>query len=94
MAAGISPAVAQSADALRASGQAGERMDGFMEAREPTVAGAVEAINAERRAVYAQRAAEQGIPPEQVGRVYAQQILDRAAPGTWIKTDAGQWIRK
>lgn len=85
---------AQSADALRASGAAGERFDGFMEAREASAAAAVETINAERRTVYAQRAQEQGISPEQVGRVYAQQILSRAAPGTWIKTEAGQWIRK
>jgi len=85
---------AQSADALRASGAAGERFDGFMEAREASAAAAVETINAERRTVYAQRAQEQGIPPEEVGRVYAQQILSRAAPGTWIKTEAGQWIRK
>jgi len=85
---------AQSADALRASGAAGERFDGFMEAREASAAAAVKTINAERSTVYAQRAKEQGISPEQVGRVYAQQILSRAAPGTWIKTEAGQWIRK
>jgi len=85
---------AQSADALRASGAAGERFDGYMEAREASAAGAVQTINAERRTVYAKRAQEQGISAEQVGRVYAQQILSRAAPGTWIKTESGQWIRK
>lgn len=87
-------AKAQSADDLRASGAAGERFDGYMEARDPSAASAVSAINAERRAVYAKRAQEQGISPEQVGRVYAQQILSRAAPGTWVKTESGQWIRK
>lgn len=88
------PARAQSADALRASGQAGERFDGYMEARDASVAGAVSAINAERRAIYQARAAEQGVTPDQIGKVYAQQIIERAAPGTWIKTEQGQWIRK
>lgn len=88
------PARAQSADALRASGQAGERFDGYMEARDPSVADAVATINAERRAIYQARAAEQGVSPDQVGKVYAQQIIGRVPPGTWLKTEQGQWIRK
>lgn len=90
----IRAAHAQSADALRASGDAGERFDGYMEARKPSAAAAVEAINAQRRQVYEERARQQNVPVEEVGRVYAQQIIGQAPAGTWIKNQAGSWSQK
>jgi len=85
---------AQTADQLRASGQAGERWDGFMEARDASVAGAVSTINAERRQVYERRAAQENVPASEVGKVYAKQIFEKAAPGTWFKTAQGDWVQK
>ncbi len=90
----IGRAHAQSADALRASGDAGERVDGYLEARNPAAAAAVEAVNAQRRQVYEERARQQNVPVDEVGRVYAQQIIEKAPPGTWIKSAAGVWTRK
>lgn len=88
------PAVAQSADALRASGAAGERWDGYMVARDGSAAGAVAAINAERRGVYEARAAERGVPAVEVGKVYHQQIVQQAPAGTWIQAQDGRWSQK
>ncbi len=88
------PARAQSKDALIAAGTAGERWDGYLEARDPSVAGAVASINAQRREIYTQRAAEQGVPVEEVAKVYAQEIIARAPAGTWIKRQSGEWVQK
>ena len=90
----IRTASAQSADALRASGDAGERFDGYMEARKPSATAAVDAINAQRRKVYEDRAKQQNVPVEDVGRVYAQQIIGQVSSGTWIKSEAGGWSQK
>jgi len=90
----VHKAHAQSADALRASGDAGERFDGYMEARKPSAAAVVETINAQRRQVYEERAKQQNVAVDKVGRVYAQQIVDKAPAGTWIKNEAGVWSQK
>jgi uncharacterized protein YdbL (DUF1318 family) len=92
------PAAAQSLDALRASGAVGERYDGLAAVRDPgasaQVRGLVDQVNAKRRQIYAQRAGQQGVPADQVGRVYAKEILQKAPPGTWFLNEAGQWVRK
>ena len=85
---------AQSADELRSSGQAGERWDGYLEARDPAVQDAVDTINAERKALYEERAAEQEISVEAVGKIYAQQIYERLGPGSWFKQADGEWVQK
>jgi uncharacterized protein YdbL (DUF1318 family) len=84
-------------DASRASGMVGERYDGFAVVREPAppeVVALVDQVNAERRGVYAERAASEHAPIEAVGRIYAMEIMKSAPPGTWFLSDAGQWIRK
>lgn len=91
---GAPEAWAQSKDELIAAGTAGERWDGYMEARDASVAGAVASINAQRKQVYAKRAAEQGVPVEEVGKVYAQEIIGRLPSGAWIKRPSGDWVRK
>jgi hypothetical protein len=55
---------------------------------------AVDAVNAKRRAIYAERAKEQGTAADQVGRVYARQILTKAPAGTWFLKESGEWVRK
>ncbi len=87
-------ALAQSADTLRASGQAGERYDGYMQARDPKVAGEVHKINDERHRVYSIRAEQEGVSIGEVGRVFAQQLIEQSPPGTWILTESGQWVQK
>ena len=87
-------AQAQSLDALRASGAIGERYDGYAVARDSSAAGIVSQVNSQRRQIYEQRAAQQKAPVEQVGRVYAGEIFQKAPPGTWLQDASGKWVRK
>ena len=84
-------------DAPRAAGIVGERYDGYAVVRAaapPDVVALVNSVNAERRAVYAQRAAAQRAPIEEVGKVYAAEIMRAAPRGTWFLSETGQWTQK
>lgn len=90
----VGPAAAQDLNAMRASGAMGERYDGYAEARDAGTAGAVKQINAKRNQIYKQRAAEQGISPAEVGKVYAQQIFQKSPSGTFFLQQNGTWTQK
>jgi uncharacterized protein YdbL (DUF1318 family) len=84
-------------DAPRAQGIVGERYDGYAVVRgaaPPDVVALVNSVNAERRAIYAQRAAAQRAPVEEVGKVYAAEIMKSAPTGTWFLAESGQWKQK
>jgi uncharacterized protein len=84
-------------DAPRAAGQVGERYDGFAVAHgtvPPNVAALIEQVNAERRAVYAERSKTEGAPVEAIGKIYAGEIIKSAPAGTWFLAESGQWTRK
>ncbi len=89
------PAWAQSLESLRASGALGERYDGLVTVRQasPDASRIAAEVNSQRQAIYKQRAAEQGVPWDQVGRVYARQLFEQAPKGTWFLTEQG-WIQK
>ena len=91
---GAAPADAQSLDALRASGAVGERFDGYAVARDASAQGFVNQVNAQRQQIYQQQAASQGVPVDQVGQVYAQQIMQKAPAGTFFQKPDGGWMRK
>ena len=80
-------------EALRASGAIGERIDGYVVAREPSAQAEADAINAQRKVIYQEKAAAQGIDVEQVGKVYAEELLRKVPAGTWIQIN-GQWRKK
>lgn len=88
------PAAAQSLDELRAAGKIGERYDGLAVARDPALADMVKDINAKRREIYAQQAQKQGVSVEQVGMVYASELLEKLPAGTWFLTPDNEWRRK
>lgn len=87
------PGWADSLENLRASGAIGEASTGYVIAREPGAQAEADAINAKRKAIYQEKAAAQGIDPNQVGKVYAEEIIHKVPAGTWIQIN-GQWIRK
>jgi uncharacterized protein YdbL (DUF1318 family) len=58
------------------------------------VAALTEQVNAERRALYAQRAKAEGVPIEAIAKIYASEIFKSAPPGTWFLSEDGQWTRK
>ncbi|MEN3951757.1 YdbL family protein [Iodidimonas sp. SYSU 1G8] len=94
------PAYAQSRplDAPRAAGVIGERYDGFAVVRDAKggadMRALVESTNEQRRALYAEKAKEQGAPVEEVGKVYAKEILAKAPAGTWFQGPDGGWSQK
>ena len=91
------PVMAQSLDDLRASGAIGERYDGYVEVRDAGAAGAksvAQEVNAKRRSLYEERASKQGVTSEDVGRVYAGQIMKKAPGGTWFLDENGNWRQK
>ena len=90
------PAVAQSFQDLRATGAVGEAFDGYARVRSTggDAQSLVDATNAQRRAIYQKRAQEQGISDDQVGRVYAKAIFDKAPAGGWFLLESGKWVQK
>lgn len=92
----VPPAGAAMLDEYRAQGIIAERYDGLVEVREADsdAARMVEEINAKRLEIYRQRASSQGVPVEEVGKVYAQEIAGKAPAGTYFKQPDGRYIRK
>jgi uncharacterized protein len=83
-------------DSLRQSGAIVERSDGYVEVRgnSPDAQGVASAVNAERRALYEQRAAQQKVPSAEVGRIYASQIIAKLPPGAWYRKADGSLAQK
>ena len=84
-------------DAPRVAGTVGERFDGYAAVRgqaPPEIGQLVSQVNAERRAVYAARAATDKVSVDAVGRIYAAEIMKSAPPKTWFLSEAGQWSQK
>ena len=85
-------------DGPRKAGTVGERYDGYAVVRDPassaTLGPLVEQVNAERRKLYAQRSATEGVPIDQIGQVYAAEIFNSAPPGTWFLQESGKWVQK
>jgi len=92
--AGGNTAWADSLQDLRASGALGESASGYAVARDPSANAEVASINEKRKAIYAEKAATQGVSIDQVGKVYAKEIFNKVPPGTWLQNEQGQWIRK
>lgn len=92
------PAAAASLDQYRAQGVIAERYDGLVEVRTSNAPAEarqlVDQVNQKRRQIYQSRASEQGVSAEQVGRVYATQIMEKAPPGTYFKKPDGSYVRK
>lgn len=84
---------ADSLEDLRASGAIGESYNGYVFARDPAVRAQADAINAQRKAIYQEKAAAQGVNIDQVGKVYAEEIFKKVPAGTWIQVN-GQWLKK
>ena len=79
------PAAADVLDNLRATGAVGERFDGLLELRDASAQGAaakVKEINAKRRKIYEKRAAQDGASLDQVGAIYAQEIMEKVSKDT------------
>jgi len=82
--------------ALKDKGVIGEGRYGFLHFRTaaPDQKALVAAENADRRKVYKQIAAQQGVSVEVVGQHRARQIQQRAKSGEWLQDANGKWYQK
>lgn len=85
-------------DQARADGTVGERYDGYAVVRDPNASAAVRDlvadVNAQRKRVYETRAASEGVSVGQVGRIYAQEIIEDAPAGTWFLLESNEWVQR
>jgi uncharacterized protein YdbL (DUF1318 family) len=84
-------------DGPRRDGTVGESYTGYAVVRKQGDAklnALVAQVNAERRKVYAARAKAEKAPIDQIARVYAEEIIKNAPPGTWFQRPSGEWVRK
>lgn len=88
------PAAADQLDDLRVSGAVGEAFDGYARARAESASEFVKSVNAKRRKIYIERASKQGVSVDQIGKVYASQIIKKVPSGTWLLSADGQWSQK
>ncbi|HWR00782.1 MAG TPA: YdbL family protein [Chlorobaculum sp.] len=90
------PAYAIDLKSARAKGNVGEVDNGYLAV--PPGAGPegqelVVTINAQRKAEYANVAAENKITPDAVGRMMFEKIYLRLPSGTWVQMQ-GKWMKK
>ncbi len=93
------PVLADPLDGPRSSGVVGERFDGYAEIKDAGGAtGAIKAlvqdINKKRKQFYSSKAQSEGAPPDQIGRIYAEKIFQKAPGGYWFKAENGSWRQK
>ena len=92
------PAAAQSLDQAKAAGQVGERIDGYLGVVDANAPGDVRAmvdrINAQRRAKYAEIAAERGTSVQAVAQIAGEKLIERAARGEYVLGANGKWRQK
>lgn len=85
-------------DQYRARGIIVERYDGLLEVRSRQAPAdaqrLVREVNAKRSEIYRKRARSEGVPVQEVAKVYASEILGKAPAGTYFKRPDGSYLRK
>ena len=84
-------------DAAKEKGIVGEQLDGYLGfvtiiGAEPSLKRKVDEINAKRRALYQQRAAESGVTPAQYATATGEKLIKRAAPSAMVVDATGSWV--
>lgn len=89
-------ALALDLDTARAQGLVGERYDGLIGPVQggSDVQALVARINAERMEEYRRIAEQRGVPVSAVQKLVGERLVNKAAPGTFVMTPAGQWQKK
>jgi uncharacterized protein YdbL (DUF1318 family) len=88
---------APSADALRASGEAGEDATGYLAAvgsGSGDLRRQIDAVNIQRRAKYTELAASRGVKIEEVAAATACQIIRGLKAGQYYRLPGGQWQQR
>jgi uncharacterized protein len=92
------PAAAQSLDEAKVAGQVGERIEGYLGVVDADAPGEVRAlvdrVNAQRRAKYAEIAAERGTSVQAVAQIAGEKLIERAPRGQYVLGAGGEWRQK
>ncbi|WP_150047097.1 MULTISPECIES: YdbL family protein [Methylomonas] len=87
------PVAAADLAQAKSAGLVGELMNGYLGLVNPNAPSDVKAlvndINAQRRAEYERIAAKNGVSAEEVAKLTAQKVIEKAAPGQFIQTPSG-----
>jgi len=86
---------ADTLDDLKASGQVGEQVDGYVGIVTPSPSDELKAlvddINGKRRKRYAEIARKRGIDISQVAALAGEKLVLRAPPGQYVRDGSGKW---
>ena len=90
------PASAIDLDAAKRQGLVGEQPDGFLGTvrQTPEAAELVRSVNEQRRQGYQDLAQRNGVSVDSVATLAGRKLIDRAAPGEYVRDVGGQWQRK
>jgi uncharacterized protein YdbL (DUF1318 family) len=90
------PAFALDLHGARASGQIGEKADGYVSALQPSgdVNALVADVNAKRKAEYARISAEKGQPVDVVAKLAAEEIIKSLPSGASYQDAGGAWKKR
>lgn len=83
-------------DSAKSQGLVGEQPNGYLGVVKAS-SDAVELvadINAKRRVAYEAIAKKNGATLDQVAALAGQKAIEKSAPGTYVKTMDGQWVKK
>jgi uncharacterized protein YdbL (DUF1318 family) len=90
------PVFAADLHQARASGQIGEKLDGYVVALKPSpdINALVADVNAKRQAQYAKISQQNGQPVAVVAKVAAAEIIKNADPGSMYQAADGSWKKR
>lgn len=92
------PALAQSLtlDEAESRGLVGEQLNGYLGIVQsaPGVQKLVDDINLKRKQLYRDVARKNAIPLAAVEELAGRKAIEKAAPGEYVQTPNGQWVRR
>ncbi len=92
------PAFALSLDEAKSQGLVGEQSSGYLgvvsNSANAEVKSLVQSINNKRKALYSEKAKKAGVEIQIMELRTGERLLDRAAPGEYVRTSDGRWVRK
>jgi uncharacterized protein len=90
------PASAIDLDAAKRQGLVGEQPDGFLGTvrQTPESAELVRSVNQQRRQSYQDLAKRNGVSVDSVATLAGRKLIDRAAPGEYVKDASGRWVKR
>ena len=90
------PVLAIDLEAAKRQGLVGEQPDGYLGAvrQSAEAADLVRSVNAQRRQSYQDLAKRNGVSADSVAALAGRKLIDRTAPGEYVKDASGRWVQR